>query len=126
MATEDVTSKPILSPLALWYGVLAAPVAWIVRLIISYAMVEWLCRGDGAVVMHLTSVLFLVISLTGGWVAWRSYRTARHFEPTRVGPWRWERSYFMALVGLLNSVLFTVVILVEWSMVFFTDPCVVR
>lgn len=126
MATKNISSKPALSPLALWYSVLAAPVAWIIRLVVTYAMVGWICRNNDPLFMHLVSAVFFTVSLTGFVVAWRSYRAARRVELPSTGPWRWERSHFMALVGVLNSVLFTVVILVEWSMTLFTDPCVVR
>ena len=112
----------------MWFGLLAGPIAWSLRLLIGYPLVPVACEQGTSILLHLVSAGFLLVTLAGAVVAWWSYRQARDETRTaREGAdaWTVERTRFMALLGLLVSGLFALVIVAEWLTVFFTDPCIV-
>lgn len=129
--SDERTGAPVASG-TLWFGVLGAPVVWGARLVASYALVAPVCRGGGGLVLHLASAAALGVSLIALLVAWRSYQATRPAErpPAEragpVDPWVLDRARFMAVLGLLMSAFFALVIVAEWSGVFVTDPCVIR
>ncbi len=119
------TGAPVASTI-LWFGVLAAPLVWAVRLVASYALVAAVCREGSALVVHLISAAALGVSLVALLVARRSYQATRPAERSSADPWVLDRAHFMAVLGLLVSGFFALVIVAEWSGVFITDPCVFR
>ena len=101
---------------ALWFGLLAAPIAWAVQLIATYSLEEWfacapattrtgeiLGIGVRPFALGITIVLG-AIALAGGAVALRSLRKidASH---DRAGRARW-----MAYAGILNTALYAIII----------------
>lgn len=109
-------------PWALWAGVLAGPLAMLIQLQVNYALVLWACGAGREWALHLTALLALVVTVAGGSLSWRNRR--------RMGA-GWEdegagvipRSRFMAVVGVLASVLFALVIVAQWIPIFVYGPC---
>ena len=107
---------------ALWTGVLLAPFAFLSNLQISYMLVLWACASGQVLWLHVVSALWLLVALFGAFIAWRNWGRAGR-------EWRSEggssvaRSRFMAIVGLLMSVLFGLIILAQWIADFIIDPC---
>jgi hypothetical protein len=126
MAGEKTEERKPVSEWALWFGLLGAPIAWIIRLGISYPLVPVLCRADSTLLLHVVSIAFLAICVAAVLVAWRSYRILRRENDAPMEPWLWERTHFMALVGIFISGLFALTIATEWLAAFFTHPCTVR
>jgi ABC-type nickel/cobalt efflux system permease component RcnA len=100
---------------ALWTGILAAPLAWSAQELLSYGLVERLCReretgaalrlaAGSAPVFLLISAATLAIALAGAWLAWRNWRKLRdirrdsNLSPREIHA---ERSRFMARVALI-------------------------
>jgi hypothetical protein len=128
MVTDSRDNLELVSRPALWFGLLAGPIAWSLRLLISYPLVPVACAQGASSLLHLVSALFLLVALAGGAVAWWSYRQLRAKERSGRGgadDWTMERTRFMVLLSLLVSGLFALVIVAEWLPVFFTDPCIV-
>jgi len=110
-------SAPV-SLAALWFAILAAPLAWSAQELVCYYLASRLCRlraagyGTG-LALHLspsflivTAVTFL-IALAGAWTAWSNWRKVRDFRresnlhPREIHA---ERSRFMARCALITNV----------------------
>ena len=107
---------------ALWFAVLAGPVAWMLGLNAGYSLVRVACAKQNMLYLHAVSLAALLLALAGGWVAWREWgRAGREHPGEGVGPV--PRSRFMVAVGLLASALFSLTILAQWVAGFFFNPC---
>jgi hypothetical protein len=111
---------------SLWFGLLAGPVAWSLRLLISYPLVPPACNQGWEIALHAISALFVFVALAGILVTAHSLRVLRHTDKEAVEDWSWQRRMFMAQLGLLLSGIFAFAILVEWSAAFVISPCAVR
>jgi len=108
--------------LALWLGLLAAPVAWLVNLLLSYSLVLWACSTGRQYTLHLVTLAMLLVAAGGGLMAWRAWQQAGsewHNEAGGVLP----RSRFMAAMGILLSGLFFLVILAQGIPSFVLSAC---
>ena len=107
---------------ALWFAVLAGPLAWMLGLNAGYGLVRVACAKQNMLYLHAVSVLTLLLALAGGWVAWREWkRTGREWAGEEPGAI--PRSRFMVALGLLASALFSLTILAQWTASFFFNPC---
>ena len=94
-----------LSPLPLWTGILAGPVAWALDLGVSYALVKWSCSSERGLALHLITLLALALVAAGAGVSWFALQGVTDIEPTDGGEPR-QRAKFMAILGLGSSALF--------------------
>lgn len=107
---------------ALWFATLAGPAAWLLGLNADYALVRIACTEWTMLPLHLVSLATLALALGGGVVAWREWQRAG-------GEWPGEgggvltRSRFMAVLGLLGSGLFSLIIVAQWTTKLFLNPC---
>lgn len=121
MAIGDATpgargSQPGL--FALWFGVLAPPVLWAIRLSGSYVLVPVVCRTGWIGVLHGLTAATLIGTLVAGALAYRAWRGAAPPEPARGG-----RVRFMGLIGVLSAAFFFAVIVAEGLANFLVNPC---
>lgn len=107
---------------ALWFAVLAGPLAWMLGLNAGYGLVRVACARDGMLYLHAISLLTLLLALAGGWVARREWKRSGGEWPGEEGG-TLPRSRFMAALGLLASGLFALVIVAQWIASFFLNPC---
>lgn len=107
---------------ALWFALLAGPLAWMLGLNAEYGLVRVACARDGMLYLHAVSVLTLALALAGGWVAWREWKRAGGEAPGEEGG-TIPRARFMSALGLLASALFSLAILAQWIASFFLNPC---
>jgi hypothetical protein len=98
-----------LSPLPLWAGILAGPVAWALDLSVSYAMVKWVCSSQRDVVLHAITLAALAMVAGGAAVSMLALRHTAGDEPTDGGDPR-QRARFMAILGVTSCALFAVTI----------------
>jgi len=107
---------------ALWFGIAAAPVAWTLQLMFSSSLAGYACYphadprtfplwdGLSPVLLAISAGAF-IIAVSGGGVAWNSWRqtrserpgSAHHLMETGDG-----RTRFMAMCGLLTSTVFVI------------------
>lgn len=107
---------------ALWFAVLAGPLAWMLGLNLQYALVRVACAKQNMLPLHALSVATLLLALAGGFVAWREWgRAGRQWAGEGAGPV--ARGRFMVALGLLGSALFALAILAQWAASFFFNPC---
>jgi hypothetical protein len=98
-----------LTPLPLWTGILAGPVAWALDLEISYAIVKWTCAAGTETPFLVITVACLAMVAGGAAVSWRALRRTRGDVPEDGGSPR-QRARFMAILGLASSALFALTI----------------
>lgn len=103
-------------------GLLAAPLAFLTQLTVNYAVVPRACSSGHTYAPHLVTILFLLVALAGGFVAWRNWQAAGRVEPGEGGGVV-ERSRFIAVVGLLLAGLITLVFIAQWIPQFLISPC---
>jgi hypothetical protein len=111
-AQADLTADGVrwLSPLPLWIGILAGPIAWAADLTVSYALVPWVCASRQISLLHLITLLSILAVAAGAWVSWLGFQHAREDLPGDGGRPR-QRARFMAVIGLTSSALFLLAIL---------------
>jgi hypothetical protein len=98
-----------LTPLPLWTGILAGPVAWALDLGISYAIVKWTCAATTARPFPIITLASMAIVAAGAAVSWTALRRTRGDTPEDGGTPR-QRARFMAILGLASSALFALTI----------------
>lgn len=111
------------SAFTLWMGVLIAPAAYFLQLVVAYALIPWVCGGGGSYVLHLVTVTALALCTFGGWLAWRSWRRAGRGYP-RDDNNVVSRAEFMAFGGLMLSALFFAAIIAQEIPTWIVDACV--
>jgi hypothetical protein len=94
-----------LTPLPLWIGILAGPIAWAVDLLASYALVKWVCTTNKYGVLQLITIASLAVVIAAAAVSWSALVRTRLDVPTDGGR-PGQRARFMAILGLVSSGLF--------------------
>jgi hypothetical protein len=122
MADVANNTAPPANAVALWTGILAGPVAWLLQMQTGFALVPWACATGHVFVLHLVTLAGLLIAAAGALVAWRDWRRFGKEWPKGKGG-RQMRRRFMAVLGLLTSVLFFFVILAQGIPSFILNPC---
>ena len=95
--TRDIDVRP--SSVALWFGALGGPIAWLIDLQIRYALVEYACRNHAAWIMWLVTLGALALALIAALVGF-AHRASDE-----------RRVRFMALAGGAISTLFALAII---------------
>jgi hypothetical protein len=111
-----------LSPLPLWTGILAGPVAWALDLSISYALVQWTCSSRRATLLHALPPAALAIVAGGAALSLVALQRTTGNTPTDGGEPR-QRARFMALLGLASCALFAVTIAAGAIPAWVLDAC---
>jgi hypothetical protein len=106
----------------LWFGLLTAPLAFLLNLLLSYMLVPWACATSQHVMLHLVPLGALLLAAGGGISAWDNWQRMRQVQPSEAGGVL-PRSRFMAVIGLLSSGLFILVIMAQWLPHFILSPC---
>ena len=99
-----------LTPLPLWTGILAGPLAWAFDLTTSYAVVKWACRAQNHTVFQVITLVSLLVVTGGAVVSFKALSSTMRDTPTD-GGWPRQRAHFMAIVGLCACALFALQIL---------------
>lgn len=115
----------------LWFGALGGPVAWTVQLILNYSLEEWFACSPSATdrgevvglevptAAIVTSSLLSVIAVAAGLVAFSCYRKIGAQPDDEVS----SRARWMALAGIMNSILYLIVIAASFGPPLLLDVC---
>jgi len=106
----------------LWLGLLIAPLVFLLHLEVNYSLVTQLCQSAHKIAMHLVTLAAILVSATGGFIAWRNWREAGRKLPGEGGSII-EPSRLMSAVGVFISLLFIVILVAQWIPQFIFDPC---
>lgn len=105
---------------ALWIAVLGSACVWFVQLQTSYSLVIWACANNAQWSLHVASLLFVLVAAVPGWFGWQHWAKTRNTERVSAGH---GRRNFMALLGLLLTALFVLLIIAQAIPSFFINSC---
>ncbi|WP_158550704.1 hypothetical protein [Geodermatophilus sp. TF02-6] len=120
------------APWLLWFGVLGGGVAWSLHTIVDWGIEDTVCRsGHDEVlgiplrpVLAVLALLFLVVSVASTVVAHRLWRSLDGAPADgQVQALRQQRAAFMAVIGLVADVLFTIMLVMSLVAVFVIPVC---
>ena len=111
-----------ITPLPLWTGILAGPVAWALDLSISYALVKWTCANQRQLSLRFITPAALTLVAAGAVLSYFALQQTAGETPTDGGHPR-QRARFMAMLGLAASALFAVAILASAIPRWVLDAC---
>jgi|GEM_PF-4432739 len=106
--------------LLLWYGVTGSVIAWMAHLVISWGLVSVICDHGGAIWLHLTTIVCLLVAL-GGWASAWSIRQGA--DPGQREQRAVESDRFMGTLGITISSLLIGLIVLESIGTFVLDTC---
>lgn len=104
----------------IWAGWILGPTAWGIHLMVSYLLVEWVCRTGDDWALHGVTLFTLILALFGAWLSWRRWSLAGRAWP---GNDAQSRPRFLAVSGVIIGVLSALIILAEGIPTFFLDAC---
>ena len=97
------------SSFAQFYALLMGPLAWAADLGLSYATVYHACSTGHYYVLHVISGITFLLALTGAYVGWQEFLAVR--DANDEGGTPFDRTHFMALLGIAASLGFALVII---------------
>ena len=106
---------------ALWWGILIGPVAWALDQGISYAIDQHTCSTGHFYLLHVISAVTFVLAMTGALVARQQLVYVRDANDEGGSPR--DRSWFMAWLGILMSLVFALAIVALVVTKVVLSPC---
>lgn len=97
---------------ALWTGILSGPIVWLLSFEANFALAPWACVFQAKLALYLVSIAALLLTASGGLLAWRQWSAAGKAAPgDEAGAL--PRIRVMAIGGVLMSGMFFLVILAQ-------------
>ncbi len=138
-AGEDISKDERRGTVALWFGVLGSPLAWVGHLGVNYSLEEWFACSESAhhqgeilgVGVKTVSLTFnsamVAVAVLSGLVALRCRRKLRaqggDENGDENGDDRLERARWMAFAGVVEAALFLGIILLGYLPSLMIDVC---
>ena len=110
------------SPLALWTGVLLAPLAVMGNIEAGYSLAPLICQDWPRSMAHLVTAMMLLLAVASGLLAHRNWSAGGRDWPVDAGT-PLERSRFLGALGVMFSALCILLILAQWLAVVMLRPC---
>jgi hypothetical protein len=135
-AAEQISKEERRGSVALWFGVLGSPLAWLGHLGVNYSLEEWFACSESAhhkgeilgvgvkTVLVLVNSAMVAVAVASGLVAlscWRKLRDQNSDEQS--GDDRMERARWMAFAGAVEAALFLGIILLGYLPALTLDVC---
>ena len=105
----------------LWIGLLTGPIVWAAHMEANFALVEWACPNHDWII-HAVSVAALLIVAVAGLVAARAWKDTGGQGPDEQATLI-SRSRYMAIMGMVLSAGFFLVILAQEIPSWFLTAC---
>ena len=121
MAEKRQLEAPSTTVGELWWGMLIGPAAWALDQGISYGLTQHACSTGHFYVLHVATVVFVLLALTGVFTGWR--QLSKNRDGKEEGGTPRDRSWFMAFLGILLSVGFALVIIAMAVPKIILSPC---
>jgi hypothetical protein len=127
---QAISRSESIGSIALWIAVLTGPLAWATQLAVAYGLEDAIACAPATsrpgtivglsvpVAVLLLNAVLLGATLLAGALGWRCLVRLRDQDVTTAGRARW-----MALAGVINSVLFGLIIAVGFIPAFVLDAC---
>jgi hypothetical protein len=106
----------------LWCAFIAAPLAWLIDLESSYAIVGWACSHDRRDVLFLIPAGCLGAIGVAAWLCWSAWNDLRREAEFEGGSVE-DRSRFLAVIGLMMSATFALLVVTTFAARYLLSPC---
>jgi hypothetical protein len=106
----------------LWAGVLAGPAAIALNQQLAYLFVTLNCSYGARVTIWPVMLLMVSLATAGAFISWQNWQRTGTDQTDSGGDAK-SRSRFLAIVGLLFSILSILVIVAMWVPIFFYHQC---
>jgi len=106
----------------IWWGLIAGFLAWGLDLGASYVLDQHSCSTGHHYVLHLISIACLVLALSGFFAGFAELRRFPA-DTSEEGGSRLDRAHFQALLGIVFSLSFTLVVLAGAVPRWILSPC---
>jgi hypothetical protein len=110
--------------MAIWLALLGAPLLVLTDLSVAYALVTPACARQSAMLLHLVSLWFLVLTILLAIQAARLSRRLRTQDVLPDSDHAGNRRYQMALIATGVAALSALVIVARWIPQWLLSPCV--
>jgi hypothetical protein len=107
---------------ALWAGVIGAPLVWATQFELIYAISPWACTGARHVLIHVVTAIAIVMALAGAYLSRRDWKAAGG-SPDETDGGVIPRIRFLGALGMLVSLLSAVLIFAQGMSSIFFDGC---
>ena len=110
---------------ALWFGVLAGPLAWAALLQTNYVLSYVACERRQTWMLHLATALAIIVIAMGGLTAWRAMRRSDSddSESLDTAQTALKRTRFMAVGGAILCAWFALVVFATAIPTLVLHPC---
>jgi hypothetical protein len=110
-AMREDSTKSVSSAL-LWTGLLVPPIAWAFQLQANYVLASLTCQQGSRWPLYLVTLVALLITLAAGFGSWRARARVNGMHSDDGGSLL-SVARFMAVLGLMTSALFSLVIIAQ-------------
>lgn len=119
-----VSSDQPRAALRLWIAVLGPPLAFLVNLQTTYALVPVVCgqRDVPHAALHLVTLLLLALTVAAGVHGWRLLQASGEEWPGEEATPE-DRSRLLALLGVLSAAFFGLILLAQWIPTLVLSAC---
>ena len=118
---EEVERVPGLE-FDVWWGLAAGPLSWGINEGTDYAITSHACSSGHFYVLHVTSLICLLLALSGFVLAFVVHRKLPH-DPEREEQLPRDRAYFLSMVGMGMSLAFGLIVLAQTIPQWILSPC---
>jgi hypothetical protein len=102
-------------------GLFAGAAAWALHQQGGYSIASWVCGAAAGPIWSVT-IFALILLLAGGWLSWRALRLLAADGGAFAGA-RQRPRHFLALIGVMATLLFLFAILLQAGAVLFLPGC---
>jgi hypothetical protein len=107
---------------ALWAGVIGAPLVWATQVELIYAFSPWACTGARHLLIHVVTAIAIVLALVGAYLSRRDWKAAGG-SPEETDGGVIPRIRFLGALGLFVSLVAAVLIFAQGMASLFFDWC---
>lgn len=111
--------------MALWFGLLAGPLAVLINEGAEYVLVSWSCGGldpASSVLLNVVPLALIVLSLVSALIAWRHRTTPLDsVQAATAEGHSWPG--FMALLGVGLGLLSALAVFAQWMPIWYMNSC---
>jgi hypothetical protein len=122
MAGSEQIIKSGRTPWGLWWSLVAGFAAWTIDLGLSYMLEQHSCSTGHYYVLHVISAVCFLIALSGFGTGLLEFRRFPG-ETSEEGGSPFDRAHFQALIGMIFSLSFALVIIAGWVPRWVLSPC---
>jgi len=121
--TVEAFYESVPGEIVMWTGALGSPGLWMAMLQVNYGIIRWVCFTGNTWVLHLSAGLFLLLSVACGILSWWNWKRIGAGWPVSSDEGIPARTRLLAVIGMLATPLFSLLIALQGTANFIFNPC---